>query len=56
MKLIDAKTVAAELGIRVETVYRMAQEGRIPVALRIGPKIRFDRDEIERLVGSGERL
>jgi excisionase family DNA binding protein len=53
MTLVSPKQVAAFLGVRIETVYRMAQEGRLPVACRIGPKLRFDQDEIEAWVKKG---
>jgi excisionase family DNA binding protein len=53
MRLADAKTVAGELGVRIETVYRWAQDGKLPVACRLGPKIRFDLDVIEEWVKKG---
>lgn len=48
-----AKDVAALLKVRVETVYQMAQAGEIPSLRRIGPRLRFDLDEIERWMREG---
>ena len=42
-----AAYVAHRLGVTKETVYDMAQRGQIPVAFRLGPRLRFDIDEVE---------
>jgi excisionase family DNA binding protein len=44
--LATPKDVAAALGVHINTVYSMAQRGDIPVAFRIGPRIRFDLDAV----------
>lgn len=48
MTIGTAKDVAAMLKVRVETVYQMAQAGELPTLRRIGPRLRFDLDEVER--------
>lgn len=53
MKLVTPKDVADQLGIRIETVYRYAQDGVLPIACRLGPRIRFDQDAIDEWVKRG---
>ena len=53
MTLVTPQQVADQLAIRVETVYRMAQAGELPVACRIGPRIRFDQDAIDEWIKRG---
>jgi excisionase family DNA binding protein len=39
---ISAREVAQHIGASVDKVYELAQTGEIPVAFRIGPRLRFD--------------
>jgi excisionase family DNA binding protein len=44
--VVTPQEVAAKLGVHVNTVYSMAQRGEIPVAFHVGPRLRFDLDEV----------
>lgn len=50
--LLTARQVQQILHIDRSTVYRMAEDGRLP-ALRVGKQWRFPRDEIEALIPPG---
>ena len=52
--LLTARQVQGMLGIDRSTVYRMAEDGRIP-ALKVGRQWRFPPEEIERLLVIGPR-
>jgi excisionase family DNA binding protein len=45
-KLIDAQDVAKLLGIKIFTVYKLAQRGALP-SYKIGGSRRFRRSDIE---------
>jgi excisionase family DNA binding protein len=45
-RLATPKDVAAALDVHINTVYAMAQRGEIPIALHIGPRLRFDLDDV----------
>jgi excisionase family DNA binding protein len=44
--LMTPQEVADMLSIPLGRVYTMAQKGEIPVAFPVGPRLRFDRDEV----------
>ena len=48
MTVGTAKDVAALLKVSVDKVYELAQQGELPTLRRIGPRLRFDLDEVER--------
>jgi excisionase family DNA binding protein len=52
--LLTARQVQGMLGVDRSTVYRMAEDGRIP-ALKVGRQWRFPPEEIERLLVIGPR-
>jgi excisionase family DNA binding protein len=47
MRIGTPKEVATLLGVHINTVYALAQKGEIPTLRRIGPRLRFDLDQIE---------
>lgn len=47
--LLSVRDVARYLKLNVQTVYRMAREGRLP-ATKIGKQWRFSGQEIEALI------
>lgn len=47
--LLNVRDVARYLKLNVQTVYRMAREGRLP-ATKIGKQWRFSGQEIEALI------
>ncbi len=53
-EVLTVQEVAAYLRIDIRTVYRLAKRGDIPCK-KIGRQWRFNREEIEGLVGSGLR-
>ncbi|WP_084455199.1 helix-turn-helix domain-containing protein [Comamonas composti] len=44
--MIDAKTVAAQLGLSERTVYELAKSGRLN-CYRFGSSVRFEQSDIE---------
>lgn len=46
-RLVTARDVADHLGFSLNTVYALAQKGEIPVAVKVGSKIRFRLSEVE---------
>lgn len=48
--ILTVQEVADYLRIPVSSVYRLAQEGRIP-ARKVGRRLRFHRDAIDRWLG-----
>lgn len=44
--MVDAKEAAARLGLHERTVARMAREGRIPGAVKVGRSWRFRADRL----------
>jgi excisionase family DNA binding protein len=52
-QLLNAKELAARLGVALLTVYRMAEQGRIP-SVPIGRMLRFDFDAVLKHLGSSE--
>jgi excisionase family DNA binding protein len=40
------REVAERIGVSLNTIYAMIQRGDIPVALRVGPRIRLDMDAV----------
>jgi excisionase family DNA binding protein len=50
-QLLTAKEVAPLLRFNERTVKNLASEGKIPGAVRVGREWRFQRTEIERLIG-----
>lgn len=50
--LLTAQQVQSMFGVDRSTVYRMAEDGRLP-ALKIGRQWRFRPEEIERVLGAG---
>ncbi|ODS36567.1 MAG: hypothetical protein A7315_01805 [Candidatus Altiarchaeales archaeon WOR_SM1_79] len=53
-EVLTVQEVADYLRIDIRTVYRLAKRGDIPCK-KIGRQWRFNREEIEGLVGSGLR-
>jgi len=49
--IIDAKAAAKILGWSLQRVWRMAREGRIPVAKRLGHIFLFSAQDIEKKRG-----
>jgi excisionase family DNA binding protein len=45
-ELLDSKAAAARLGLHERTVVRMAREGRIPDAVKVGRSWRFPADRL----------
>jgi excisionase family DNA binding protein len=52
-QLLNAKQLAARLGVALLTVYRMAEQGRIP-SVPIGRMLRFDFDAVLKHLGNSE--
>lgn len=52
-KIVSAKEVAEFLNITEGTVYRLAKEGKLPGAVRVGNQWRFDLTQIEELFHKG---
>ena len=52
-KIMTAEEVARYLKLNKITVYKYAQQGRIP-GIKIGNRWRFDREKIEELVRRAE--
>jgi len=52
-KIMTAEEVARYLKLNKITVYKYAQQGRIP-GIKIGNRWRFDREKIEELVRKAE--
>lgn len=48
-KLLTVKEVSARLGIAEQTTYKWARSGRLP-GIKLGYLLRFDPDEIERMI------
>jgi excisionase family DNA binding protein len=46
--------VADLLRVHVNTVYRYAQEGKLPTLRKIGPRLRFDLDAVEAWMKRGQ--
>ena len=44
--VVKPKELADMLGVSLNTVYAMAQRGEIPVAFHVGPRLRFDIDQV----------
>jgi excisionase family DNA binding protein len=45
-RYVTAKQLATQIGASIDKVYEMAQTGEIPVAFRVGPRLRFDPDAV----------
>lgn len=54
MTVGTAKDVAKLIGASLNTVYALAQEQKIPTLRRIGPRLRFDLEEVERWMREGQ--
>jgi excisionase family DNA binding protein len=54
-KYSTARELADVIGVRVETVYDMAQTGEIPVAFRVGGRLRFDIPHVIRVLEQREK-
>ncbi len=52
--LVDARTLAAELGVPVSWIYTKAEAGHLP-HLKLGRYVRFDRSEVEVWLASRRR-
>ena len=52
-QLVRAFDVAERLGYSLATVKVMARRGELPGAVRIGRRVRFDMDEVERFIKGG---
>ena len=44
--LLDVREVAYWLGLSTKTVYRLAEEGRLPGAIKVSNRLRFDPKRI----------
>jgi len=51
--LLSVREVAALLGVSTRTVYRLADDDRMPRGLRIGGVLRWRRAELDRWIASG---
>jgi len=54
VKLIDVTQLAEMLGVKPKTIYDWSHKGLIP-CVKLGRLLRFDPDDIERLVKSKKR-
>lgn len=52
-KLINAKQVAERLGISTASVYQMSYLGRLPGKVKIGTRVRWREDVIDKIVEHG---
>ncbi len=52
-KLVGAEVVAERLDIPLSSVYELARMGRIPGCIRLGRRMRFDPDRLERWLENG---
>jgi len=52
-RLVDAKDVAELLGLPLSTVYDRTRIGRLPGAVRIGTRIKYDVAKLERWLEAG---
>ena len=50
--LIDANEGSRLTGLRPQTLYRLARRGQIQAFKLLRPSVRFDREELLRLIGS----
>lgn len=55
-RLIDAGEAAQILGWDMQKLYRMAREGRVPVARKVGHVYLFFRESIEALAKEAESV
>jgi excisionase family DNA binding protein len=47
LRSATAKEVAALIHVSIDKLYEMVQKGDIPTIRSIGPRLRFDLDEVE---------
>lgn len=52
-RLVDAKDVAEFLGLPLSTVYDRTRLGRLPGAIRIGTRIKYNLAKIESWLDAG---
>lgn len=52
-RLVDAKDVAELLGLPLSTVYDRTRIGRLPGAVRIGTRIKFDVNKVMQWLDAG---
>lgn len=52
-RLLNVKQVSEMLSISVHTVYKWAENGRLP-AIKLGYTLRFDPERIEKFITNGE--
>lgn len=52
-RLVDAKDVADILGLPISTIYDRTRLGRLPGAVRIGTRIKYDLGKLERWLDAG---
>lgn len=52
-RLVDAKDVAEFLGLPLSTIYDRTRLGRLPGAVRIGTRIKYDLGKVERWLDAG---
>jgi excisionase family DNA binding protein len=52
-RLIDAKAVGDMLGCSQRTVFRLADEGRMPWGLKVGALRRWNGSEVETWIAGG---
>jgi excisionase family DNA binding protein len=50
---VDAKAVAAALGVSLPTIYKLARTGQLPGTVWVGGTVRFDLDAIEAWASGG---
>jgi len=53
MDLITAEELAIKLKLNLQTVYKLAREGKIP-SVRIGGAVRFDEEEVVNFLRGGD--
>ena len=53
-EMLTAKELSKYLKLTVVTIYKYANEGKIP-ACRVGSRWRFDKDQIDEMMGRGEK-
>lgn len=53
LRLIDVGTVAAKYGCAPRTVFRLADQGRIPTGIKLGALRRWNEAVIDRHISDG---
>lgn len=52
-KLLDVRGVAKLLGCSQRSVYRLADGGKMPLPMRLGSMVRWNREVLEKWIADG---